>query len=66
VLFRSPINYVGHAEKWDSIHVDGDLESRDCTVTYRRGGETLAVVTIFRDLVSLSAEAQMESQIRNP
>ena len=25
-----PINYVGHAEKWDEIAVDGDIEARDC------------------------------------
>jgi len=61
-----PINYVGHAEKWDSVHVDGDVERKDCTVTYRREGRTLAVVTIFRDLESLSAESQMERRISNP
>lgn len=61
-----PINYVGHAEKWDSIHVDGDIEKKDCTVAYKRDGRTLAVVTIFRDLESLSAESEMEKQIRNP
>jgi NADPH-dependent 2,4-dienoyl-CoA reductase/sulfur reductase-like enzyme/nitrite reductase/ring-hydroxylating ferredoxin subunit len=54
------INYVGHAEKWDSIEVDGDIENKDCTVRYRREGRTLAVVTIFRDLESLRAELDME------
>jgi NADPH-dependent 2,4-dienoyl-CoA reductase/sulfur reductase-like enzyme/nitrite reductase/ring-hydroxylating ferredoxin subunit len=61
-----PINYVGHAEKWDSIHVEGDIEKKDCTVTYKRDGRTLAVVTIFRDLESLAAESEMERQVRNP
>jgi len=60
-----PINYVGHAEKWDSIHIDGDLEKKDCTVTYQGDGRTLAVVTVFRDLKSLRAESEMEKQIRN-
>ena len=55
------INYVGHAEKWDSIQIEGTLESRDCAVHYKRGDKTLAVVTIGRDLQSLKAEAQMES-----
>jgi apoptosis-inducing factor 3 len=58
------INYVGHAEKWDTIKVDGDIEKRDCAVSYERDGRTLAVVTIFRDLESLVAEAEMEKQIR--
>jgi NADPH-dependent 2,4-dienoyl-CoA reductase/sulfur reductase-like enzyme/nitrite reductase/ring-hydroxylating ferredoxin subunit len=59
-----PINYVGHAEKWDTIHVDGDIESKDCTVTYQREARTLAVVTIFRDLESLAAESNMEKRVR--
>lgn len=59
-----PINYVGHAENWDTIHVDGDINKRDCAITYKRDGRTLAVVTIFRDLESLSAETQMESLIK--
>ena len=25
-----PINYVGHAEAWDEIAIDGDIASRDC------------------------------------
>ncbi len=54
------INYVGHAEKWDAIEIEGSLEGRDCAVTYRRAGRTLAVATISRDLASLKAEKQME------
>jgi NADPH-dependent 2,4-dienoyl-CoA reductase/sulfur reductase-like enzyme len=57
------INYVGHAEKWDSIEVDGNLESRDAKVTYKKDGRTLAVVTVFRDLESLHSEVAMESQV---
>jgi NADPH-dependent 2,4-dienoyl-CoA reductase/sulfur reductase-like enzyme/nitrite reductase/ring-hydroxylating ferredoxin subunit len=55
-----PINYVGHAESWDQIDVDGDVEARDCVVRYRRGGRVLAVASIFRDLESLKAELALE------
>ncbi|WP_035357051.1 FAD-dependent oxidoreductase [Edaphobacter aggregans] len=58
------INYVGHAEKWDTINVDGDIEKRDCSISYERDGRTLAVVTIFRDLESLVAESELERLIR--
>ena len=57
------INYVGHAEKWDTIEVDGKLESKDAKVTYKKDGRTLAVVTVFRDLESLQSEVAMESKI---
>ena len=50
------INYVGHAEKWDEIVVDGSIAAKDCLVRYQRGGRTLAVASISRDLASLEAE----------
>jgi apoptosis-inducing factor 3 len=55
-----PINYVGHAEKWDDIAIEGDINARDCLVRYRRNGKVLAVASIFRDLDSLKAEVSME------
>src|SRR5258708_1770669 len=54
------INYVGHAESWDAIDVDGSLSSRDCAVTYRRGSRILALASISRDLESLEAERDLE------
>ena len=54
------INYVGHAEKWDSVAIDGSLSERDCSVRYESGGRTLAVATISRDRASLEAELAME------
>ena len=54
------IRYVGHAEQWDAVRIDGSLEARDCSVAYTRGGRTLAVATISRDRESLKAEVQME------
>jgi NADPH-dependent 2,4-dienoyl-CoA reductase/sulfur reductase-like enzyme/nitrite reductase/ring-hydroxylating ferredoxin subunit len=55
-----PINYVGHAEKWDKIEIDGDVAKRDCVLRYLKGGKVLAVASIYRDRDSLEAEATME------
>ena len=54
------INYVGHAEKWDRVDVDGDAGARNVTVRFMRGDKALAVATIFRDRESLDAETRME------
>jgi 3-phenylpropionate/trans-cinnamate dioxygenase ferredoxin reductase subunit len=58
------INYVGHAEHWDSVQIDGDLDAHDCAVYYKRQGRTLAVATISRDLLSLRTEAAMEAHLQ--
>ncbi len=55
-----PINYVGHAERWDSMEIDGSVESKDCAVRFVGDGRTLAVATIYRDRQSLEAEVSME------
>ena len=55
-----PINYVGHAEQWDEIAIDGDIDARDCLLRYKRDGRVLAVASIFRDIENLQAELAME------
>jgi len=55
-----PINYVGHAEKWDNLTIDGDIASRNCVLSYKRNGRVLAVASIYRDVESLQAEVMME------
>jgi NADPH-dependent 2,4-dienoyl-CoA reductase/sulfur reductase-like enzyme len=55
-----PINYVGHAERWDELEIEGDIKARDCLVRYRRDGRLLAVASIYRDLDSLKEEWAME------
>ena len=57
-----PINYVGHAERWDEIAIDGDIAAKDCLLRFKREGRTLAVASIFRDIESLEAEVAMELQ----
>ncbi len=55
-----PINYVGHAESWDDIAIEGDIAAKDCLLRYKRKGRVLAVASIYRDLDSLRAELAME------
>ena len=57
-----PINYVGHVEGWDTMHVSGSIADRDCIVAYRKNGKTLAVASIYRDSDSLLAELAMERE----
>jgi NADPH-dependent 2,4-dienoyl-CoA reductase/sulfur reductase-like enzyme len=57
-----PINYVGHAETWDELAVEGDIAARDCVLRYKRNGRVLAVASIYRDADSLMAEAAMERE----
>jgi NADPH-dependent 2,4-dienoyl-CoA reductase/sulfur reductase-like enzyme len=57
-----PVNYVGHAETWDEVAVDGDIAAKDCLLRYRRGGRELAAASIYRDAASLQAELAMERQ----
>ncbi len=33
-----PINYVGHAEQWDEIAIDGDVAAKDCVLRYKSQG----------------------------
>src|SRR5690606_26265756 len=33
-----PINYVGHAARWDEVEVEGDIAGKDCMVRYKRNG----------------------------
>jgi NADPH-dependent 2,4-dienoyl-CoA reductase/sulfur reductase-like enzyme/nitrite reductase/ring-hydroxylating ferredoxin subunit len=57
------INYVGHAESWDELAIEGDIDALDCLLRYKRQGRTLAVASIFRDVDSLKAELQLEGEL---
>jgi len=55
------VNYTGHADSWDSIAVEGEIAQRNCAVSYVRGGRTIAMATISRDLQSLKTELMLET-----
>jgi NADPH-dependent 2,4-dienoyl-CoA reductase/sulfur reductase-like enzyme/nitrite reductase/ring-hydroxylating ferredoxin subunit len=59
------LNYIGHAEKWDELHLDGSLEEHNCKLTFTRNAKIVAVATVGRDRESLEQEAAMESASRN-
>jgi NADPH-dependent 2,4-dienoyl-CoA reductase/sulfur reductase-like enzyme/nitrite reductase/ring-hydroxylating ferredoxin subunit len=54
------LGYVGHAERWDTVDVKGQLAARDCTITYRRGNKKLAMAVVHRDLEGVQAEVEFE------
>ena len=54
------INYVGHADHWDSTTIEGDIQAHNCTVRYLRAGRTIAVASVARDLENLKAELALE------
>jgi NADPH-dependent 2,4-dienoyl-CoA reductase/sulfur reductase-like enzyme/nitrite reductase/ring-hydroxylating ferredoxin subunit len=58
------VKYVGHAEKWDSVEIDGSLDAKDCAVSYKLNGRTLAVATVSRDRRNLEIEVDMESSLK--
>ncbi len=58
------IRYIGHAEEWDAVEIDGSLEAQSCAVTYKLRGRTLAVATVGRDLQNLQAEAAIEATLQ--
>ena len=61
--YEIPINYVGHAEKWDEIAIEGDISRKDCLLRFKRNRRVTAVASVFRDLESLQAELMMEREV---
>lgn len=62
------IRYVGHAESWDAIRIDGRIDDAltdaGCSIAYVAAGRRLAVATIGRNVESLQVEAEMEREKR--
>jgi 3-phenylpropionate/trans-cinnamate dioxygenase ferredoxin reductase subunit len=55
------IRYVGHAERWDRVQIDGSLDAHDASVKFFRNDALLAVATVGRDRECLQAELAFES-----
>jgi len=62
--YDMPVNYVGHAEKWDETTIEGDVAGKDCVVRFKQGGRVLAAASIYRDVANLEIEAAMEKAAR--
>ena len=54
------LGYVGHAERFDQVTIDGALAARDCKISDSRGGKVLAVAVVGRDLGGLRCEVGFE------
>jgi NADPH-dependent 2,4-dienoyl-CoA reductase/sulfur reductase-like enzyme/nitrite reductase/ring-hydroxylating ferredoxin subunit len=49
IHYRKRLDYVGHAEAWDEVVVDGDLEKPEFTAFYVHGAKVAAVAGWGRD-----------------
>ena len=57
--FDLEVRYVGHAEQWDEVRIDGSMAARDGTARFFRGGRLLAAASIGRDRENLEIGAQL-------
>jgi apoptosis-inducing factor 3 len=65
--FGVSLRYVGYAEKWDAVEIDGSLDAKNCAISYKQGGKPVALATIDRDIQSLQFEAALQaSRQRSP
>ncbi|MBW4434810.1 MAG: FAD-dependent oxidoreductase [Pelatocladus maniniholoensis HA4357-MV3] len=47
--FKFSLRYIGHAQSWDEIVVDGDLQQQKFIAFYIKNNQVLAVATSHRD-----------------
>lgn len=47
--FQFPLRYVGHAEQWDEIIFNGDLQKREFIAFYVKDNQVLAAASSQRD-----------------
>lgn len=58
--YDTVISYVGHAESWDRIDIDGNISAGDGVAHFWHKGQRQAVATVGRDQDSLRAEREFE------
>lgn len=54
------ISYVGHAQKWDELVIEGRLHPKTVFFAFKNRGKTRAVASIFREVDRLQAELAKE------
>lgn len=54
------LSYVGHATRTDDVEILGSFDDGNAAALYRENGHITAVVTLFRDDISLAVEEAME------
>ncbi|MEH2184381.1 FAD-dependent oxidoreductase [Nostoc sp.] len=59
--FDFPLRYIGHAESWDEIIVDGDLQKQEFIVFYLKNNQVLAVATSHQDTETAAISELMRS-----
>jgi NADPH-dependent 2,4-dienoyl-CoA reductase/sulfur reductase-like enzyme/nitrite reductase/ring-hydroxylating ferredoxin subunit len=53
------LRFCGYAGKWDEVRIDGNLQSREFTARYFRGGKLVAAASLGRDHENLEIEEQL-------
>jgi NADPH-dependent 2,4-dienoyl-CoA reductase/sulfur reductase-like enzyme/nitrite reductase/ring-hydroxylating ferredoxin subunit len=53
------LRYCGYAGKWDEVRIDGDLQAKQFTARYFRGGKLVAAASLGRDRENLEIEARL-------
>ncbi len=62
IHYKKRLDYVGHAEAWDEIVLDGDLEKPEFTAFYVKAGRVAAVAGLGRDRQMAAAVHLMTEQ----
>lgn len=60
--YSQAIRYVGHADHWDALRIDGSIAEGDATVRFELTGVLVAAATLGRDAESLRLAAALNSR----